>query len=66
MSRGVLRFPVRPRLAEVKVLMHSGSGITAMSEELVEILRRQPGMMQTVLTQVFIVHASVVTSLGQG
>ena len=52
--------------AEVKVLMDSGSGITAMSEELVEILRRQPGMMQTVLTQVFIVHARVVTSLGQG
>ena len=31
--------------ADVKVLMDSGSGITAMSEELVEVLRRQSGMM---------------------
>ena len=29
---------------EVKVLIHSGSGITAMSEELVDALQRQPGM----------------------
>ena len=35
--------------AEVKVLMDSGSRITAMSEELMEVLRRQPGMMQTCL-----------------
>ena len=65
MSRGVLRSPVRPRAAEVKVLMDSGSGITAMSEELVEALRRQPGMMPTALTQAFVGHARVVTSLGQ-
>ena len=45
--------------------MVSGSGITAMSEELVEVLRRQPGMMQTALTQAFVGHARVVTSLGQ-
>ena len=51
--------------AEVKVLMDSGSGITAMSKELVEALRRQPGIMQTALTQVFVGHACVVTSLGQ-
>ena len=63
MSRGVLRLPVRVRLLEVKVLMDSDSGITAMSEELVEALRRQPGMMQTALTQAFVGHARVVTSL---
>ena len=51
--------------AEVKVLMDSGSRITAMSEELVEALRRQPGMMQTALTRAFIEHARVMTSLGQ-
>ena len=45
--------------------MDSGSGITAMSEELVEAMRRQPGMMQTALTQAFVGHARVVTSLGQ-
>ena len=45
--------------------MDSGSGITAMSEELVEALRRQPGMMQTALTQAFVGHARVVTSLSQ-
>ena len=43
--------------------MDSGSGITAMSEELAEALRRQPGMMQTALTQAFVGHARVVTSL---
>ena len=65
MSRGVLRFPVRLRLPEVKVLMDSGSRITAMSEELVETLRRQPGMMQTALTHAFVGHTRVVTSLSQ-
>ena len=45
--------------------MDSGSGITAMSEQLVEVLRRQPGMMQTALTQAFVGHARVLTSLGQ-
>ena len=45
--------------------MDSGSGITAMSEKLVEALRRQPGMMQTAFTQAFVGHARVVTSLGQ-
>ena len=51
--------------ADVKVLMDSGSGITAMSEELVEVLRRQPGMVQNALTQAFVGHTCVVTSLGQ-
>ena len=45
--------------------MDSGSGITAMSKELAEALRRQPGMMQTALTQAFVGHARVVTLLGQ-
>ena len=45
--------------------MDSGSGITAISEELVEALRRQPGMMQTTLTQAFVRNARVVTSVGQ-
>ena len=45
--------------------MDSGSGIAAMSQELVEVLRRQPGMMQTALTQGIVGHARVITSLGQ-
>ena len=45
--------------------MDYSSGITAMSKELVEALRRQPGMMKTTLTQAFVGHARVVTSLGQ-
>ena len=64
MSRGVLRFPVRAA-AEVEVLIDSGSGIAAVSEELLEALRRQPGIMQTALTQAFVGHARVVASLGQ-
>ena len=43
----------------------SSSGVTAMSEDLVEALRRQPVMMQTTLTQGFVWHSRVVTSLGQ-
>ena len=61
---GRLAVPGASVVAEVNVLMDSGSGITAMSEELVEALRRQPGMMQTALTQAFVGHARVVT-LGQ-
>ena len=30
-----------------------------------EVLRRQPGMVKTALTQAFVGHARVVTSLGQ-
>ena len=47
---GRLALPGASAAAEVKVLMDSGSEITAMSEEVVEALRRQPGMMQTALT----------------
>ena len=61
---GRLTVPGASAAAEVKVLMDSGSGITAMSEELVEALRRPTGMMQTALTQAFVGHARVVTSLG--
>ena len=62
---GSLAVPGASAAAEVKVLMESGSGITAISEELVEALQREPGMTQTSLTQAFVVHARVVTSLGQ-
>ena len=51
--------------AEVKVLLESGSGIIAMSEEVVEALQRQKVKTQTALTQSFVGHARVVTSLGQ-
>ena len=50
--------------AEVKVLMDSGSGITAISEGLVEALQGQPETTQTALPQAFVGHARVVTSLG--
>ena len=43
--------------------MDYGSGITAMSEELVCTLRRQLEMMQTALAQVLVGHEAVVTSL---
>ena len=62
---GRLAAPGASAAAEVKVLMDSGSSITAMSEELVQVLRGQPGMTQTALTQAFVGHARVVTSLGQ-
>ena len=45
--------------------MVSGSSITAKSEELVQALRGQPAMTQTSVTQAFVGHARVVTSLGQ-
>ena len=61
---GRLAVPGVSAAAEVKVLVDSGSGITAMSEELVEVLRRQPWMMQTASTQAFVGHARGVTSLG--
>ena len=51
---GRLAVPGASATAQVKVLMVSGSVTTAMSEELVEALRRQPGMMQTALTQTFV------------
>ena len=62
---GRLAVPGASAAAEVTLLMDSGSGITAMSEELVEALRRQTGMMQTALTQAFVGHARVVTPLGR-
>ena len=62
---GRLVVPGASAAAEVKLLMDSGSGTTAISEELVEALQRQPGMTQTALTQAFVGPARVVTSLGQ-
>ena len=41
---GRLAVPGASAAAEVTLLMDSGSGITAMSEELVEALRRQTGI----------------------
>ena len=61
---GRLAVPGASAAADVKVLMDSGSGITAMSEELVEALQGQPGMTQTALTQAFVGHALVATLLG--
>ena len=60
-----LAVPGASAAAEVNVLMDSGSGITAMSEELIEALRRQSGMMKSTLTQAFVGHTRVVMSLGQ-
>ena len=45
--------------------MNSGSSITAISEELVQALRGQVGKTHTALTQAFVGHARVVTSLGR-
>ena len=62
---GHLAVPGASAAAEVKVLMDYGSGISAMSEELIEPLRGPPGMTQTALRQAFVGHARVVTLLGQ-
>ena len=62
---GRLAVPDASAADEVKVLMDSGSGIIAMSKELAKALRGQPRMTQTALTQAFVGHARVVTSLGQ-
>ena len=62
---GRLAVPGASAVAKIKVLMDSGSSITAMSEELVQALRGEPWMTQTVLTQAFVGHARVVTSLGE-
>ena len=61
---GRLAVPGASGAAEAKVLMDSGSDITDISEELVEALQGQPGMTPTALTQAFVGHARVVTSLG--
>ena len=45
--------------------MDSGSGTTAMSEEMVEALRRPPRMMRTALTRAFAGHSRLTTSLGE-
>ena len=45
--------------------MGSGSGLTAMPEELVEAVCGHPGMKQTASTQALVGHAHVVTLLDQ-
>ena len=62
---GRLAVPGAPAAAEVKVLIDSGSGITARLEELVEAVQGQPGMTQAALTQAFFGHARMVTALDQ-
>ena len=62
---GRLAVPGVSAAIEVKVLMNSGSGTTAMSEDLVEVLQGQPGTTQTALTRALVGHARVLTSLGQ-
>ena len=62
---GRLVVPSVSSASKAKVLMGSGSGITAMSEDFVEALQAQPRMIRTTLTLVFVEHARVVTSLGQ-
>ena len=62
---GRLAVPGASGAAEARVLMDSGSGNTAISEELVVALPGQPGMTRTALTQAFVGHSRVVTSLGQ-
>ena len=53
-ARRLFAVPSASAAAEVKVLVGSDSGITSMSEELVEALRKQPGMAQTALTHAFV------------
>ena len=60
-----LAVPGASAAAEVNDLIDFGSGIIALSEELVEALRRQPGMMQIALTQAFVGRARLVTSSGK-
>ena len=62
---GRLAVPGASAAAEVKVLMGSGSSPSAMSEELVRAMRRQPLMTQTALTQAIVGHARVVPLLGR-
>ena len=62
---GLLAVPGASAAAEAKVLMDSGSSITAVWEELVQTLGGQTGMTQSALTQTFVGHAHEVTSLGQ-
>ena len=62
---GRLAVPGSSAAAEVKVLMDFGSSTTAMSDELIPAPMRPPGMTLTALTQAFVGHARVMTSLGR-
>ena len=59
---GRLAVPGASAAAEVEVPRDSGSDMTAMSEELVEAVRGQPGMAQTALRQAFVGHAHALVS----
>ena len=59
---GCLAVPGASPANDVNVLMDSWSGITVISEELIQARQGQPG---TALTQAFVGHAREVTSLGQ-
>ena len=63
---GCLAVPGASAAAEVEVLVDSGSSITAMSEELVQGLRGQPGMTQIVLTQTLVGHCACGDAVGPG
>lgn len=60
-----LPVPGASAAADVEALMDSGSGITALSEKVVEAVRGQPGMAKTTLTKARVRNARVVSSLGQ-
>ena len=63
---GRFAVPGASAASEVKVLTDSRSGVTATSDELVEGLQKQPEISQIPLTQAFVGHGHVLTSLGQG
>ena len=62
---GRLAVPGASPANDVNVLMDSGSGIAAISEEPLHALQGQPGTTHTALTKAVVGHARVVTSLGQ-
>ena len=59
------RLEVPGASAAAEVLVDSCSSTTAMSGGMVQGLGRQPGIAQNALTQAFVEHARVVTTLGQ-
>ena len=60
---GSLAVPGVSAAADIKLLMNSGSGTTAMSQKLLEALQGQPGMTQSALTQACVGNARALTSL---
>ena len=58
---GRLAVPGVSAAIEVKVVMGSGSGITAIPEELIKAPRGLPAMTHTALMQAFVGHERMVT-----